>query len=71
MLLAQNVPEHLDLVVLESMGRGGVHALTHLLEANHAPRFRNIVRANVPATEKAQAWLEEHGAVIEEVIGSG
>lgn len=45
-----------------------VHELAHLLEANHTPRFWNIVRANAPASEKAQAWLKEHGQVLEEEI---
>jgi predicted metal-dependent hydrolase len=45
-----------------------VHELAHLLEANHTPRFWNIVRASAPTTEKAQAWLKEHGQLLEEEI---
>ncbi|MBA1332620.1 zinc metalloprotease [Candidatus Endoriftia persephone str. Guaymas] len=43
-----------------------VHELAHLIEANHTPRFWNIVKAQVPATEKAKAWLKEHGALLEQ-----
>ncbi len=35
-----------------------VHELAHLIEANHTPRFWNIVRTQVPTTEKAKSWLE-------------
>jgi len=45
-----------------------VHELAHLLEANHTPRFWNIVRAYHPQTEKAKAWLHEHGQLLEEEI---
>jgi hypothetical protein len=45
-----------------------VHELAHLLEANHTPRFWNIVRAKVALFEKAKAWLREHGQLLEEEI---
>lgn len=45
-----------------------VHELAHLLEANHTPSFWNIVRAKVPLTEKAKAWLKENGQILEEDI---
>ena len=44
------------------------HELAHLLEANHTPRFWNVVRAQVPKTEAARAWLREHGQMLEEEI---
>jgi predicted metal-dependent hydrolase len=45
-----------------------VHELAHLIEANHTPRFWNIVRAKVPTVEKAKAWLKENGQLLEEAI---
>ena len=45
-----------------------VHELAHLLEANHTLRFWNIVRAKAPLSEKAKAWLKEHGQLLEEEI---
>jgi predicted metal-dependent hydrolase len=45
-----------------------VHELAHLLEANHTPRFWNIVRAQIPTMEKAKAWLKEHGQLLEEFV---
>jgi len=45
-----------------------VHELAHLLEANHTPRFWNIVRANAPTMDKAKIWLKEHGQVLEEEV---
>jgi hypothetical protein len=45
-----------------------VHELAHLLEANHTPRFWNIVRAQSPKSEKAKQWLLEHGQILEEEI---
>jgi len=45
-----------------------VHELAHLLEANHTARFWSIVRAHVPAMDKAKAWLREHGQVLEEEV---
>jgi len=44
------------------------HELAHLIEANHTPRFWNVVRAHVPKMEKARAWLVENGQVLEEEI---
>jgi predicted metal-dependent hydrolase len=45
-----------------------VHELAHLIEANHTPRFWNIVRAQTPTMEKAKAWLKENGQLLEDVI---
>lgn len=45
-----------------------VHELAHLIEANHTPRFWNIVRTQVPTTEKARSWLKEHGQLLEQDI---
>lgn len=45
-----------------------VHELAHLIEANHTPRFWNIVRAQAPTTDKAKAWLKEHGQLLEQAI---
>lgn len=43
-----------------------VHELAHLLEQNHTPRFWNIVRAQAPNMEKAKAWLQKHGGLLEQ-----
>lgn len=45
-----------------------VHELAHLVEANHTPRFWNIVRVQTPTMEKARAWLKEHGQLLEQGI---
>ncbi len=45
-----------------------VHELAHLLEANHTPRFWNIVRTQTPTMERAKAWLQENGQILEDVI---
>lgn len=45
-----------------------VHELAHLIEANHTPRFWNIVRAQSPTAEKARLWLKEHGQILEEDV---
>lgn len=45
-----------------------VHELAHLLEANHTPKFWNIVRTQLPTMEKARAWLSENGGMLEEEI---
>ena len=45
-----------------------VHELAHLMESNHTPHFWNIVRAKAPSTEKARAWLKEHGQLLEEEV---
>ena len=38
-----------------------IHELAHLLEANHTPRFWNIVRAKAPTAEKAKCGLRKMG----------
>lgn len=43
-----------------------VHELAHLIEQNHTPRFWNIVRSQTPGMEKAKAWLQKNGALLEE-----
>ena len=45
-----------------------VHELAHLMEANHTPRFWNIVRTQAPTMDKAKAWLKEHGQLLEQSI---
>ena len=45
-----------------------VHELAHLIEANHTPRFWNIVRTQIPRLEKARTWLSENGQLLEEEI---
>lgn len=45
-----------------------VHELAHLLEANHTPRFWNIIRAQLPTADKAKQWLRENGQLLEEEI---
>ena len=45
-----------------------VHELAHLIEANHTPRFWNIVRAQAPTMDKAKAWLKENGQLLEDAI---
>lgn len=45
-----------------------VHELAHLIEANHSPRFWNIIRAQAPTMEKAKIWLRENGQLLEQVI---
>lgn len=45
-----------------------VHELAHLIEANHTPRFWNVVRTHVPKMEKARAWLCDNGPLLEEDI---
>ena len=45
-----------------------VHELAHLLEANHTPRFWNIVRTHAPRMEKARSWLRENGQILEQDI---
>lgn len=45
-----------------------VHELAHFMEANHTPRFWNIVRAQTPTMEKAKAWLKENGQLLEQAI---
>jgi len=45
-----------------------VHELAHMIEANHTPKFWNIVSAQAPTMEKAKTWLKEHGQLLEEAI---
>jgi len=45
-----------------------VHELAHLIEANHTPKFWNIIRAQAPTMEKAKAWLKENGQLLEQAI---
>jgi len=45
-----------------------VHELAHLIEANHTPRFWNIVHTQIPKMEKARSWLSENGQILEETI---
>lgn len=44
------------------------HELAHLLEANHTPRFWNIIRAKIPTADKAKNWLKVHGQLLEEEL---
>lgn len=41
------------------------HELAHLLEANHTPRFWNIVKTQITHFDKAKGWLKEHGEILE------
>lgn len=43
-----------------------VHELAHLIEQNHTSSFWNIVRAQAPSMEKAKAWLQKNGALLEQ-----
>ncbi|MGY0620594.1 M48 family metallopeptidase [Lysobacter sp. A378] len=45
-----------------------VHELAHLIEANHTPRFWNVVRAQLPSMDRARDWLREHGQSLEEDV---
>lgn len=45
-----------------------VHELAHLIEPNHTPRFWNIVRTQTPSMERAKAWLQKHGALLEQEL---
>lgn len=45
-----------------------VHELAHLIEANHTPRFWNIVRAQVVNVDKPKQWLKEHGQLLERAV---
>jgi len=40
----------------------------YLTEADHTPRFWNIVRTQAPLMDKAKAWLKENVALLEEAI---
>lgn len=41
-----------------------IHELAHLLEANHTPRFWNIIRAQSTHVDKAKEWLKENGTLL-------
>ncbi len=45
-----------------------VHELAHLLEANHTPRFWNIVGTQTPTMENAKKWLKEHRQILEDDV---
>ena len=45
-----------------------IHELTHLLEANHTPRFWSIVRSQIVNVDKAKNWLKENGQLLEEKL---
>jgi predicted metal-dependent hydrolase len=45
-----------------------VHELAHLIEANHTPRFWNIVKAQIVNMDKPKQWLKEHGQLLEQAI---
>jgi predicted metal-dependent hydrolase len=45
-----------------------VHELAHLIEANHTPRFWNIVRAQITTMDKQRRWLKEHGQLLEYAV---
>ncbi len=45
-----------------------VHELAHLIEANHTPRFWNIVKAQMVNMDKPKQWLKEHGQLLEQSI---
>jgi predicted metal-dependent hydrolase len=45
-----------------------VHELAHLIEANHTPKFWNVVRAQTPTMAKARLWLKGHGQILEEDV---
>ncbi|MGE7687086.1 M48 family metallopeptidase [Peribacillus simplex] len=45
-----------------------VHELAHLIESNHTPRFWNIVRSQIPTTDKAKRWLKENGQLLEQTL---
>jgi predicted metal-dependent hydrolase len=45
-----------------------VHELAHLLEANHTPRFWNIVKAQIPNVERAKQWLKDNGEMLEQTL---
>jgi predicted metal-dependent hydrolase len=42
-----------------------VHELAHLLEANHTPRFWDIVSVQVPRWAQAKNWLRDRGDLLE------
>lgn len=42
-----------------------VHELTHLIEANHTPKFWNLVAVLVPKYKRAKEWLKQNGKSLE------
>jgi hypothetical protein len=40
------------------------HEVAHLRELNHEPRFWRLVDTLVPHVTRAQAWLEDNGALL-------
>jgi predicted metal-dependent hydrolase len=45
-----------------------VHELAHLIEANHTPRFWNIVKAQIANMDKPKRWLKENGQLLEQAV---
>ena len=45
-----------------------MHELAHLIEANHTPRFWNVIRAQTPTMDKAKVWLKDYGQLLEQMI---
>ena len=45
-----------------------IHELAHLIEANHTPRFWNIVKTQIAQADKARQWLKEHGQLLEQKL---
>ena len=45
-----------------------VHELAHLIEANHTPRFCNIVKAQIVNMDKPKQWLKVHGQLLEQAV---
>lgn len=45
-----------------------VHELAHLIEANHTPRFWNIVKAQIANMDRPKQWLKEHGQLLEQAV---
>lgn len=45
-----------------------LHELAHLIEANHTPRFWNIVKAQITDMDKPKEWLKEHGQLLEHAV---
>ncbi len=45
-----------------------VHELAHLIEANHTPRFWNIIKSQIPNVEKTKQWLKDNGEMLEQAL---
>ncbi len=45
-----------------------VHELAHLIEANHTPRFWNVVKSQITQVDKARQWLKQHGQLLEQKL---